>query len=650
MKWIAFFIIFLSLIFSNLNAQQAVLDSLERKIKLVKDPQQRIDIINEIGFAYNVVKPDTAWSINEKAYQEAKKINYIKGMARAAYCKASASFYLGNYDLDIRFTLESLRLYESINDKNGVAVALAGLGISYEYQGQYDLAIEKLQKAGKLAKEIGEIRTLGVSLSNLANAHLKKKNLKQALTLALEAEEILSKFVDKRAYTYTLNSVSNAYMALGDYKNALKYNTKNIEISLQIKELDSYVNALLNEGKIYKGLQDYAMAEKSFRSALTVSRQTHNRYKTKNVSNELAELYLTIGDYKQASEYLKLYALTKDSILTEANAKSIAQMQSFYNIEKKEAENNLLRKQQEFDQANIREKTWLIFSISIFTLMVVIISLILFYQQLEKGKLNDVLKKQNTEIHNQKLELEQQAIELQKLNQTKNKIFSIIGHDLNSPINSLNAMLNLVMGKSLDQDVFLQYLPKLKNAVEGVNFTLQNLLLWANSQMQGFQTNPKSFNLASLVNQNFDLFREIAQNKKITLTSQVEEDLKVMADMDHINLVIRNLINNAIKFTPKGGEVLIQNKLEEDNCVVIVKDTGVGIKPEDIHLLFDKTSQISTYGTANEKGTGLGLVLCKEMIEKNGGEIWAESEVGKGTIFYFTLPLAFTLEEKEFEA
>jgi signal transduction histidine kinase len=647
MNKIVFSILFLNLIIHNLYSQQIIIDSLEKRLQISPNAKQRIDIINEISFAYNVVNPDTAWGISQFAYQEAKKINYTKGMARAAYCKGSASFYLGNYDLDIRFTLESLRLYELINDKAGAAGALSGLGISYDFQGQYDLAIEKLQKASELAREVGEIRPLGVALGNLANVYLKKNNPRESLRLALEAEKFLSNHPDKRAYCYSLNAISKAYLALGDYKNALRYNAENLKISYQVKEYDSYQGALLNEGKIYRALKNYSLAEQNFLESLKVCQQTRNRHKIKDVCLELADLYGKIGNFKQASDYFRLYALTKDTILTEANARSIAQMQSLYNIEKKESENNLLRKQQEFDKANIREKTWLIFSISGFALTIVAVSLILYYRQLEKEKVNEVLRSQNTEINAQKIEIEKQAFELEKINHTKNQLFSIIGHDLNSPMNSLNAMLGLVIDNSLSPEDFLKYIPKLKNAVEGVNFTLQNLLLWANSQMQGFKINPKDFALNKLVEENFDLFREVAQNKNIHLINQLEKNIEVLADRDHINLVIRNLVNNAIKFTHPGGKVTLTHTLENGYCIVAVEDTGVGIKAEHRHLIFNKTSQISTYGTANEKGTGLGLLLCQEMIEKNGGKIWIESLSEKGTIFRFSLPLSKKFEMKE---
>ncbi|MDX1903706.1 MAG: tetratricopeptide repeat protein, partial [Thermonemataceae bacterium] len=356
----------LCLMWSNLSAQRIIIDSLEKALVGVTDIRKQIDLSNEISFAYTVVKPDTAWSIAEMTYQKAKDNKYIKGMARAAYCKGSAAFYLGNYDLDIQNTLECLRLYESIQDKVGTAATLSGLGISYDYQGQYDLAIECLQKAIVLAKEIKETRTLGVALCNLANVYSKTKKLEKSLQFALESEQVLSGFSDLRAYAYALNAVANAYLELGEYQKALTYNAKNLKVCQKAAEFDTYISVLMNEGKIYKHLQDYPKAEKNLLEALKMAQEMRNRSKIKDANMEVANLYLVIGDYKQAANYFRQYALIKDTLLSEANAKNIAQMQSKYNIEKKDTKNKLLRKQQQLDKVILKQQFWVIVSIGVF--------------------------------------------------------------------------------------------------------------------------------------------------------------------------------------------------------------------------------------------------------------------------------------------
>jgi signal transduction histidine kinase len=362
------------------------------------------------------------------------------------------------------------------------------------------------------------------------------------------------------------------------------------------------------------------------------------RAKHKDISMELANLFLAVGDYKQAASYFQRYALIKDTLLTEANTKNIAQMQNKYDLEKKENENKLLRKQQQLNKVLLRQQFWTIVSIGVFLASLVIISIILYRRQSEKENNNALLRRQNSEIQTHKSELETQAIALKELNTTKDKLFAIIGHDLRSPINSLQGLMNLLNDNNISPQEFMTFIGKFKNSVEHVSFTLNNLLLWANSQLQGLQTRPRVINLYQLATENLNFLGEIAKNKNIELHNQLSEDISAWADKDQINLIFRNLISNALKFTPNHGQVFISGKDKGEFTEVVVSDTGIGIGAESIEKLFKKESHFTTYGTSGEKGTGLGLLLCQEMAEKNNGKIWLESDLGKGTTFKFILP------------
>ncbi len=228
--------------------------------------------------------------------------------------------------------------------------------------------------------------------------------------------------------------------------------------------------------------------------------------------------------------------------------------------------------------------------------------------------------------------------ELEKLNATKDKLFAIIGHDLRSPINSLKGLMSLVTDYNMSADEFREISNKLKNGVEYVHFTLNNLLFWANSQMHGIQTNPKQISLYEIAKENCDLFQEIALGKKINLSNEINENTMVWADSDQVNLIFRNLISNAIKFTGQGGEIRLKAEAQNGFHQIVITDTGVGIQKDIATKLFNIALQVNTFGTDNEKGTGLGLILCKDFIEKNGGKIWVESTEGVGSRFYFTLP------------
>ena len=190
----------------------------------------------------------------------------------------------------------------------------------------------------------------------------------------------------------------------------------------------------------------------------------------------------------------------------------------------------------------------------------------------------------------------------------------------------------------MGQKEFLDFIPKLREDIDHIFFTLNNLLSWGRTQMNGATTKPELVAIDTLVTDNINLLSEIATKKSIEIISMVPENTLAWADTNQIDIVVRNLISNALKFTPMSGKVTI-NAIDMENCwQVSVTDTGVGMDKITLKKLFDKSSNMTTYGTNNEKGTGLGLSLCKEMVEKNKGHIWVESSLTTGSSFYFTLP------------
>lgn len=230
--------------------------------------------------------------------------------------------------------------------------------------------------------------------------------------------------------------------------------------------------------------------------------------------------------------------------------------------------------------------------------------------------------------------------QLRESNQTKDRLFSIIGHDLRAPIGNLKAMLDLVVenGKNIESDKMHELLVMAKRSA-GLTFDLlENLLSWSKSQRNLLKYTPEELNLTSLISENILLLNTNAHSKNIKIYNNVPKNVFVKADKNTTTTIIRNLLSNAIKFTPADGQISISAHNFDDEFVEItVKDTGVGIEEEHIPKIFDENFHLSTYGTGNEKGSGLGLKLCKEFVENNGGTIRFESKKGSGTSFFFTL-------------
>jgi two-component system, sensor histidine kinase and response regulator len=265
---------------------------------------------------------------------------------------------------------------------------------------------------------------------------------------------------------------------------------------------------------------------------------------------------------------------------------------------------------------------------------------VLLYSNWMKKKANALLGVKNQRI-------QAQAQQLSNLNITKDKLFSIISHDVRGPLASLRGLINIICQGQMTQEEFIQNSVKLRQNLDSVQDDLDNLLHWSQSQLYGLQINAEEFQIRSVVNDKITLFREAAAKKDITIINDIREGLTAFADKNHFNLIIRNLMANAIKFNTHGGVIRIDEKTLDDYVEISVTDSGVGIPSRDMNKLFNAQIHFSNLGTDQEKGTGIGLLLTKEFIEKSGGSIWVTSEVGKGSTFTFTTKRTRSTKKEE---
>jgi ligand-binding sensor domain-containing protein/signal transduction histidine kinase len=268
---------------------------------------------------------------------------------------------------------------------------------------------------------------------------------------------------------------------------------------------------------------------------------------------------------------------------------------------------------------------------------------------LNLNEINALLEERSNQIEEQaeilqaqKKELEEANLHLNELNSTKDKFFSIIAHDLKNPFNTVLGFSELLKIKynTLSEAKKIKYTEIIYDSSKNIYSLLENLLQWARTQTNKIEFEPTNFKLKDLVEQNIILLKENLTNKKITLRQKITNSCNVYADRNMINAVLRNLLTNAIKFTNIEGDIVISSTEKDGYIEVSIKDTGIGMSKGEISQLFRVDANFSRSGTDGETGTGLGLILCKEFIVKNGGNIWVESTPGKGSRFLFTLPAA----------
>jgi PAS domain S-box-containing protein len=246
-----------------------------------------------------------------------------------------------------------------------------------------------------------------------------------------------------------------------------------------------------------------------------------------------------------------------------------------------------------------------------------------------------------TAIKKAELALRESEAQLKKSNTTKDKLFSIIAHDLRSPFTSILGFSDLFVENKNDLEIaqIEEFVKNINSSVRNTLSLLDNLLNWAKTQTGNFIMQPDKIDLTSIIREVIGISKTAANFKNISLDYNQPGEIEIFADENMVKVVLRNLVSNAIKFTNAGGSINVSAIPNQSEVEITVSDNGVGMDNEKIKILFDISANLTSYGTANEKGSGLGLVLCKEFVEKLGGSIWVNSKAGEGSDFKFTLPL-----------
>ena len=255
---------------------------------------------------------------------------------------------------------------------------------------------------------------------------------------------------------------------------------------------------------------------------------------------------------------------------------------------------------------------------------------------------NKALLEKNEKIEKQKAEIEQKAAELSELNSLKNKLFSVISHDMKTPMYALRNLFRSMQQLNMSGREIKSIIPDVVNDLNYTTGLMENLLHWVKSQMHSASISPDEFDMDEITDEAIHVHQLQAATKKITLKREMDEPFLVFADKDMVTLVLRNLLSNAIKFTPANGRITIKINRESPYCRVSIIDNGIGMDQDTMEKI-QENNYYSTNGTAKESGTGLGLMLSRDFLSKNGGELTIESEPGKGSVFSFTLPLVSTV-------
>lgn len=603
--------------------------------------------INQIG---NIYKRLNKYDLALENYLQALRIWQGKGeQSKVASALTNIGIIyedISNYSKALESYSQSLKIKRNLGNQKEIAYSLHIIGNTYLKSGNASEALKYYTESLSLRKDVGDKISIANSLKSLGNVNLELKNYPSSINYLKEALQIREEIGDIKGVSDILNDIGNFYNAINKPDEALEYYNQTIELCKKTGDL--YLTAVCNKKigviKLNKGLDVEGL--ENIYSSLQIGKETKNLEIIKNAYFELFSYFNLTDDKAKALEYYMSFTEVKDSITSKLNSQRLVEIQMNFELEESyseitriENEITELTAEKKFKDLELRKQKNvrnLLFVIVLITLISVIL---IFIQYLSKRKTNVLLHEKINEVDKANRLLKESEEDLKILNATKDKFFSIIAHDLRNPFNALHGLAQYLFENYSDfsENEVKESLEIIYNSADDLLELLENLLHWSRTQRGVMQFSPIDIDLAKIINKIFNQLKMNADKKKINLINEIPAEYIIVADLDMLTVIIRNLVSNAIKFSNKNSFIRISNKDTNDFAEISVMDNGVGISKENIKKLFRIDIHHSTSGTSEEQGSGLGLILCREFVEKHGGKIWVESEKNKGSTFKFTI-------------
>ena len=562
---------------------------------------------------------------------------------------------LGQYEEAINISLAVLPYFEEVGDSLKIATGKSTVATCYDGIGNYDRAIEYYESALSMMGSNGNIIMKANFLNNLGEVYKHKNDYANAYQYYKKALDVFEMYDISEGIIVAENNIGECLLSQNEYGDALLFFQK--ALKKVDTENDFYKSAILykNLGNVYLETNNLSQAISYFHQSINAGKKIEILEEIFPAYEKLSEAYGKKGDYINAYRYHKLFSEVKEEFIKSSNAEKVSEIDTKYETVKKEKEIELLKKNQEIQELQISQQQLYVLAMILIVVLTVMFSMIVYKRYTDNKKLNLELEERNMQIEVQKDQLKRindkltntnekltvSEADLKQLNATKDKFFSVIAHDLKGPFSSLLGLTEIMKEDfdSMTDEDLKNMSTGIYNASRKVYTLTENLLEWSRSQLDMLKIKSEVFDFNELVNENVRLYKDNLQAKRIKISKELCRESTLNTDKDMVNFTLRNLINNAIKFSRHEGEINISSSIEKNYLKVQVADTGIGIPEESLENLFKIESAVSTKGTEEEKGTGLGLILVNEFIEKIGGSINVKSRVNHGTTFTFTIPI-----------
>ncbi len=572
--------------------------------------------------AYESDNPYERIKYSDMGYEIAKRAKQNSWMAAILAAKAQAFSKIGELDKAITLLLNSRDLYLLENRQDGVLTSFLLLADIYQNNNEINKAIQCYEYAVEGFRMANDSVRYLTTLLNKGELYRKDGLLQEALNCFYITDLLFNKFKHIYGIAYSKGNIGLVYTAQNKLDSAEIYLNKSIEILEPLGDnyaVSSYLDGL---AEVYFKRKQYSKAKKTAHKSLLLAQEHGLKEQIRDASLRLSTIYNQSKDFEKAFFHHKQYVAYRDSINNEETIRKIANLHTKYEV---------AQKQKEVDEEKAYKNRYLIIAICAISVLILLTVLVFIILKISRER-----RKTN-------LILEQQRKELENANATKNKFFSILSHDLRSPLATFHSYAEVIeiCSEHNDVDKLLILGKELKSSSASMLDLLDNLLQWGVNQMGDQQSVPTTVNLKDVATLEVDHLKHVSNKKNINVSINIQPSVTLFVDRVNLSIALRNLINNAIKFTPAGGSVAVSAEYTTLHTILKISDTGVGMTQEQKDKLFDFNKINSTYGTQNEKGVGLGMQLVCGFVKENNAKLHVETELGKGTTF------AIVFEKKE---
>lgn len=667
-------------------SQNERIDDLTVKLAYHEADSTKVDLsLMLIDELYAVEDYEKALLYVNQTAKLSEKLNYTKGLAESTYYRALIFTQRNDYFNAIDNYDKSRKYYLQISDTLGVAKVSNSIGLIEIKRGNYTVGLQNSLSAIDIFEKQNLFDELSSAYNNLAEAYFKTNQIDKAIDFNFKALDVRKKISDRDGIITSTKNIADLYSLRKEYRKSIEYYEKVLEMLNPTKDQNLRGEILPKLGSEYLKFKEYDKASEYLVEGLKYNRKQNNeegillalnaignlnlqKRKVKLAEIQLNEAYSiaqkidnkpallenyklhialdsTRGYYQNAFFWQNKYYDLKDELL-KIN-------QPVFPVDTEPLDlntSNLIEEEignfEEEDNSNKTLKTWLNNPLIIYGAIAAtaILLTLLLLNYLKSKKYRETIIEQKEKLKQEQIRSEailEQAHHLEEVNQVKDKLFSIVSHDLKDSISSIKAFLDLLKEDSISKEEFRELIPELSENANNASSLLFNLLNWSKSQMQNLEPNPELFNIQDVFHTKMALVEQKVEDKRIVLIDESQRDF-VYADKSMVEIVIQNLITNAVKFSRTGDVITVSNQDVNGKALICVEDTGVGISEENIKKLFNANKNFTTVGTKNEKGTGLGLTIAKDLVELNNGRIWVESTVNVGSKFFIELPKSET--------